>query len=40
MIVEFRYRPNPNGAAVEIWELINNLVPHFVWHVIIESGWN
>ena len=25
--------PNFNGAAVEVWEWINRIIPHFTWHV-------
>ena len=29
--------PNFNGAAVEVWELINKFIPDFIIGVIIHS---
>ena len=32
--------PNPNGATVEIWKLINNFTPHFTWLVVTYPCWD
>ena len=32
--------PNFNGATVEVWEWISNLIPNFVLHVITDSRWD
>ena len=30
---------NFNGAAVEVWELINNIIPHLMLDVIADHAW-
>ena len=30
---------NFNGATVDIWEWINNFIPHFIMDVITYSRW-
>ena len=32
--------PNFNSWAVEVWEWISNVIPHFIMNVIIYSCWN
>ena len=32
--------PNFNGAAVEVWEWIRNISPHFIMDVIAYPCWN
>ena len=32
--------PNFNGAAVEVWELISNFIPHFMMDVITYPCWD
>ena len=32
--------PNFNGATVEVWELINNFIPHFMMGVITYPCWD
>ena len=31
---------NMNGAAVEVWEWISNLIPHLTCHVITYPCWD
>ena len=32
--------PNFLGAAIEIWELTSNFIPHFTWYVINYPCWD
>ena len=32
--------PNSNGAAVDVWGLISNFIPHFIGHVNAYSSWD
>ena len=32
--------PNFNGAAVKVWECINNFIPHFTGHMIFYPYYN
>ena len=32
--------PNFNGATVEVWEWINDFIPHFPGHVITYPCWD
>ena len=32
--------PNFNGATVEVWERVNNVIPHFTGPVITNPCWD
>ena len=32
--------PFPNGWTVEVWEWINDFIPHFIGHVITYPCWD
>ena len=32
--------PNVNGAAIEAWEWVSNIIPHFIGYVITHPCWD